>query len=124
MSTGNAWSTELYAATNGRVPVAEFLDGLDAKTRARFRWSMEQLRVRNVAAREPLVKKLDDDLWELREESGTNIYRIIYFFYTGRRIVFLHGFQKKSQKTPRRELEQARHYHEDFLAHQEGRATP
>jgi len=62
MSTGNAWSTELYAATNGRVPVAEFLDGLDAKTRTRFRWSMEQLRVRNVAAREPLVKKLDDGL--------------------------------------------------------------
>lgn len=123
MSTGNAWSTELYAAPNGRVPVAEFLDGLDAKTRARFRWSMEQLRVRNVAAREPLVKKLDDDLWELREESGTNIYRIIYCFYTGRRIVFLHGFQKKSQKTPRRALEQARHYHEDFLA-EHRRATP
>jgi len=40
-------------------------------------------------------------------------YQIIYCFYTGRRIVFLHGFQKKRQKTPRRALEQARRYHED-----------
>ncbi len=124
MNTGDAWSTEFYAASGGRVPVAEFLLGLDAKTRARFRWSMEQLRVRNVQAREPLVKHLDGDLWELREESNTNIYRVIYFFYTGRRIVFLHGFAKKSQKTPRQELEQARRYHEDFLAHQERRGAP
>ncbi len=35
-------------------------------------------------AREPLVKKLDDDLWELREERGTNTYRIVYCFHTGR----------------------------------------
>jgi len=51
---------------------------------------------------------LDDDLWELREESSTNIYRVIYFFFTGRRIVFLHGFQKKTRKTPAQELTMAR----------------
>jgi phage-related protein len=124
MSAGDDWSTEFYATPNGRVPVVEFLLGLDEKTRARFRWSMEQLRVRNTQAREPLVKHLEGDLWELREESGTNIYRVVYCFFTGRRIVFLHGFQKKSQKTPRRELEQARRYHEDFLARQERRNTP
>lgn len=125
MTRGNDWTTEFYEAPNGRVPVEEFLLRLDTKTRARFRWSMEQLRVRNVHAREPLVKHLAGDLWELREESSTNIYRIIYFFFTGRRIVFLHGFQKKSQKTPRRELEQAQHYYEDFLAQQQERGdTP
>lgn len=115
------WSTELYETPTGRIPVAEFLLSLDAKTRTRFRWSMEQLRLRNVRAREPLVRHLEGDLWELREESGTNIYRIIYVFFTGRRIVFLHGFQKKSQRTPRRELEQARRYYDDFLARQRDR---
>jgi phage-related protein len=85
---------------------------------------MEQLRIRNVHAHEPLVKKVASDLWELREESGTNIYRSIYFFFTGQRIVFLHGFQKKSQKTPRRELEEARRYYGDFLVQQERRNTP
>jgi len=72
------------------------LRGLDAKTQRRFRWSIEQLRLRNVQAREPLVRHLDGKIWELREESQTNIYRLLYFFFTGRRIVFLHGFQKKT----------------------------
>jgi len=87
---------------------------------------MEQLRVRNVQAREPLVKHLEDKLWELREESRTNIYRIIYFFYAGRRIVFLHGFQKKTQKTPQKELDIARTRYEDFLSREEenGGDTP
>lgn len=68
-------------------------------------WSIEQLRVRNVRAQEPLVRHLEGKLWELREESSTNIYRLLYFFFSGRRIVFVHGFQKKTQKTPRHEIE-------------------
>lgn len=123
MDAADEWSNEFYVAASGYCPVAVFLDALDLKTRARFAWSMEQLRLRNVQAREPLVKKLDDNLWELREESGTNIYRIIYVFFTGRRIVFLHGFQKKTRKTPRREIEQARRYHEEFLAQEEKRLS-
>lgn len=115
------WTTEFYVEANGASPVEEFLDSLDLKTRARFLWSMEQLRVRNVRAREPLVRHLEGDLWELREESQTNMYRIVYFFFTGRRIVFLHGFQKKSQKTPRKELELARRRCGDFLARERGR---
>jgi phage-related protein len=109
------WTTENYIEPSGRCPVEEFLDSLDLKTRARFRWSMEQLRVRNVQAREPLARHLEGDLWELREESRTSIYRIIYFFFTGRRIIFLHGFQKKSPRTPSRELELARRRYKDFL---------
>ena len=101
------WSVEFYVQDDGTSPVEDFLDRLDQKTQARFAWSIEQLRVRNVQAREPLVRQLEDKLWELRRESGTNIYRLLYFFFTGRRIVFLHGFQKKTQKTPRREIELA-----------------
>lgn len=112
---GTEWTTEFYLEESGRSPVEDFLDSLDLKTRARFRWSMEQLQVRNVQARAPLVKHLEADLWELREESRGNIYRIIYFFFTGRRIVFLHGFQKKSQRTPRKELEIAQARYRKFL---------
>jgi DNA-binding XRE family transcriptional regulator len=64
---------------------------------------------------------LDGELWELREESATNIYRVIYFFSTGRRIVLLHGFQKKSERIPRGELEAARRRHRGFLAREGGR---
>jgi phage-related protein len=120
MAEPSDWTTEFYLESNGASPVEEFLDSLDLKTRARFRWSMEQLRVRNVQAREPLVRQLEGDLWELREESRTNIYRIIYFFFTGRRIVFVHAFQKKSEKTPPREIELAKRRYGEFLAREKG----
>lgn len=114
-------TTEFYRDELGNSPVEESLDDLDDRTRARFRWSMEQLRVRNIQAREPLVRHLEGDLWELREESRTNIYRVTYFFFTGRRIVFLHGFQKKTQRTPANELAIARRRYDDFLAREQAR---
>src|SRR5258708_4453836 len=94
-----------FVDERGSSPIREFLQSLDLKTQARFVWSIEQLRVRNVRAQEPLVRHLEGKLWELREESSTNIYRLLYFFFSGRRIVFVHGFQKKTQKTPRHEIE-------------------
>jgi phage-related protein len=63
--------------------------------------------VRNLQARPPLVRHVDGKLWELREESQTNIFRVLYFFYTGRRIILLHGFVKKTQRLPRNEIETA-----------------
>jgi phage-related protein len=117
---GVEWSVVFFVDDRGNSPVEEFLDSLDAQAQTRFIWSVEQLRVRNVMAHEPLVKKLDDKLWELREESRTNIYRVIYCFMSGRRIVLLHGFQKKSQKTPRGEIDTARRRLIDFLARESG----
>lgn len=99
------WSIEYYVSDGGASPVREWLGQLDTKTRARFQWSLDQLQARNVQARYPLVRHLEGKLWEVREESQTNIFRIIYFFYTGQRIVLLHGFQKKTQKTPSKEIE-------------------
>ncbi len=46
-------------------------------------------------------------LYEIRIEWGSNIYRIFSFFDRGDLIVVTNGFQKKSQKTPRREIELA-----------------
>ena len=114
------WSVEFYVDDRGDSPVEAFIEGLDLKTQARFDWSIEQLRIRNVAAREPLVRKLDGKLWELREESQTNIYRVIYCFFSGRRIILLHGFQKKTQRMPRGEIEIAERRLERFLERESG----
>ena len=88
------WFIEYYVEDSGRVPVREFLAQVDQKTYTRFQWSLEQLRVRNVQAQEPLVRHIEGKVWELREESSTNIYRILYSFVSGRRIVLLHCFAK------------------------------
>lgn len=119
MTTGQ-WVIVFYVDESGDSPVRDFLRSMDAKTQARFAWSIEQLRVRNVQAREPLVRHLAGKIWELREESHTNIYRLLYFFAPGRQIAFLHGFQKRTQRTPRREIEIAQRRLETFLARQGG----
>lgn len=123
MAQESEWSIVFYLDDDGKSPVEEFLVGLDAKTQRRFLWSLEQLRIRNVQAREPLVRHLEGKIWELREESRTNIYRLLYFVYTGRKIVVLHGFQKKTQKTPRREIETAQQRLDYFIQRQGGESA-
>lgn len=97
------WSIVFYTTPAGDSPVEAFLAGLDAKTQIRFAWSIEQLRLRNTQACPPLVRHLEGKLWEPREESATNIDRLLDACLPGRRIVFLHGFRKKTPKAPRRE---------------------
>lgn len=114
------WSIVLYVEGSGRSPAGEFLESLDAKTLARFITSIEELRLRNVSAREPLVRHLEGKLWELRQQSGPNAYRLLYFPARLRRIVLLHGFQKKTQKTPRREIQIALRRMSAFVQREEG----
>jgi phage-related protein len=120
MAEEQDWSIEFYITEGESSPVEEFLRGLDDKTQARFIFSIEQLRTLNIRAGEPLVKHIEGKLWELRRSSSGNIYRLMYFFFTGRKIVFVHGFQKKTQKTPRREIETANARMQDYLKRKGG----
>ncbi|HTW95455.1 MAG TPA: type II toxin-antitoxin system RelE/ParE family toxin [Tepidisphaeraceae bacterium] len=54
----------------------------------------------------PLVGNLRDGLWEVRSRLGDRIARVM-FFVEGRTMVLLHGFVKKTQKTPKHELDLA-----------------
>ncbi len=119
MNSGD-WSIVFYREGSGRSPVREFLESLDETAQESLLVAVEMLRVRNVQAREPLVRHLEGKLWELRRESRTNIYRVIYFFFVGRRIVLLHGFQKKTQKTPRQEIETALARYNRFIQREGG----
>ena len=123
MMAAPEWTIEYYVDDSGQAPVREFLGSLDAKTLVRFQWSLEQLRLRNVQAREPLVRHVEGKVWELREESRTDIYRILYVFVSGRRIVLLHGFQKKTQKIPVSELELAHHRLQRLMEREEGKQS-
>ncbi len=57
---------------------------------------------------EPHVKHVEGKLWELRAKAAEGIARGFYVTMTGRRVVVLHVFAKKSQKTPKAALETAR----------------
>jgi phage-related protein len=58
--------------------------------------------------REPHVKHIEGKIWELRAKAAGGIARAFYITITGRRVVILHAFVKKSDKTPRGALEIAR----------------
>jgi len=48
-----------------------------------------------------------DGIFELRIEYGSNIYRVFSFFDDGQLVILLNGFQKKTQKTPQKEIDKA-----------------
>ena len=56
---------------------------------------------------EPYVKHLEGALWEMRMKGKDGIARAVYVTATGSRVVVVHVFVKKTQKTPRREIETA-----------------
>lgn len=62
-----------------------------------------------------VTKHIEDDIWELR--PGFN--RIFYFYCDGDGFVLLHSFRKKTQKTPRREIDKAKAERNDYLSRKE-----
>ena len=95
------WRLESYLDSRGRNPVEEFIlrlpEGEQAIVRARIDFLMEA----GNRAREPHSKSLGRGLFELRTKSS----RIFYCFRPGEVVVLLHGFTKKTQETPHREMQ-------------------
>ena len=59
-------------------------------------------------------KHLDDGIYEIRIEYKSDIYRIFSFFDEGKLIILLHGIHKKTQKTPRKEIDRARKLRREY----------
>ena len=104
-----------YGKPDGTEPAKVFLDALDAKMFAKMIRAIEILRVGGTSVREPYSKHLDDGIFEVRAQVGSNLSRVLYFFVAGRRMILTHGFTKKTQKTPPSEIEQAKKYRSEYL---------
>ena len=63
-----------------------------------------------------VLKLIKDGLYELRTEYGGNIFRVFFIFDEGKIVVLFNGFQKKSQKTPSKEIEKALKIKEAYYA--------
>ena len=95
-----------YKSQTGKEPVRDWLKDLplqdkkvigeDIKT-VEFGWPLGM----------PLIRKLEPDLWEVRSNTSTEIARVV-FTVDREVIVLLHGFIKKSDKTPLDDLSLAR----------------
>lgn len=112
------WQIELYEKPDHTCPVLEFILGLPPKHRAKLEREIDLLAEHGVNLTYPHVRAIAghryQGLWELRVRSGNDISRVFYFARKDRTFVLLHGFVKKSQKTPSRELETAYRYMLDY----------
>ena len=108
-----------YDCPDGRKPAKEFLDGLDTKMRAKMSMMIALLKKNGNRLRLPYSEHLGDGIFELRAKAGSDISRILYFFFVGRQAVLTNGFVKKTQKTPPGEIELAKKYRKEFLERKE-----
>lgn len=95
-----------YRTETGNEPVREWLKGLEREDRkavgqdvktAQYGWPLGM----------PLIRKLEPGLWEVRSHIAQGIARVIFTVDDGV-MVLLHGFVKKSEKTPPADLRTAR----------------
>ncbi|MGL4502807.1 MAG: type II toxin-antitoxin system RelE/ParE family toxin [Planktothrix sp.] len=110
------WKIEFYSGSSGSSPVADWLLEQEPKVQAKFAWIFDLLQEHGILVGMPHIRPITNSkLFEIRVEQQTNIYRIFYVAYRDKRLILLHGFQKKTQKTPRKELEIAEKRIKDFL---------
>ncbi len=82
------------------------IEALPTDMQARFRRIVELIQTYGLErVREPHVKHLEGLLWEMRMKGADGISRAVYVTAKGRRIVVVRAFLKKTQKTPRREID-------------------
>lgn len=121
------YTIEFYEKDNGESEIWEFLETLRIKAStnkdARIQYKQAVLYIQllqdnGTRLPENVTKHLGDGIWELR--PGNN--RVFYFYFGNDTFVLLHQFRKKSQKTPRREIDKAKAERDDYLSRKEAEA--
>lgn len=97
-----AWKVKFFETSRGDYPVQDFIDKQDKNTQSRIALSIGLLASQGPFLKPPYIKKLRNNLYELRI-SGKIAIRIFYTIQNNE-YYLLHAFKKKSQKTPVREL--------------------
>ena len=109
-----------YRSRNGKSEIEQYLDELAKKAQTSKTDRINRIKILSylnalseygTRIGQPIVKHIEGNIWELRPLSK----RIFFFYWKDNKFVLLHHFIKKSQKTPARELEQARLKLKDFL---------
>lgn len=106
-----------YKTADGKAPVTEYMSELASRTDKDSRIKLNKIRdhikalsVYGTAIGAPKVKHLEGDIWELRPLRD----RILFVAWVDGGYVLLHPFMKQTQKTPPREIEQAKREFADW----------
>jgi len=111
------FSVEFVELENDKKPLAVFVVDLSIEDRAKvsetFNFFLE-LKKRNLPIKENLSTHLDEGNYDLRISLSHKIARILSYYQKGANIIITHGFIKKSQKTPAKEIARAKKYREIY----------
>ena len=115
-----------YRDRRGNSPVKDYLNELEAKggkdariKRTKIREYVKALEVNGTNLPENYCKQIDGEIWELRPLSE----RVFFFGWHNDSFVLLHHFTKKTQKTPRLEIDRAKREMADFIERWDGNGT-
>ena len=109
------FKAEFYKTKDGSKPAREFILSQETKMKAKLFGLVDMLEQYGNQLREPYSKSLGDGIFEIRAKVGTDITRVLYFFYYEGRIILTNGFVKKTQETPSSEIKKAKHCRKEFL---------
>lgn len=97
----------------------DFFQQQKPKVKEKIIWTINLVETLQIVP-EDYFKHLTDTngLYEIRIKQGSNIFRIFSFFDKGKLVVLANGFQKKTQKTPKQEIERAEIIRSEYFAEQ------
>ena len=109
-------SIEFYRTEDRECPVENLLDSLEDKEAQKVLWVFRLIeRLERVPSK--YFKKLIDteEIWECRVPTPRGTYRFFGFFLQGGKLIFTHGYSKKTQKTDPKEIGRAERYRQEYL---------
>ncbi len=96
----NKWSIEYYVDDRGVMPVKEFINSLPVHRQANIFRVFDLVKEFGIKLGQPYLKPVSGKIWEMRPGNS----RILYFVHTGKKFILLHGFTKKTRKTPKQAI--------------------
>jgi phage-related protein len=114
-----SWFAEFVELENGKIPFQLFLDSLDNDSKINIVAAIDELiEWKNLQLQLPESKSkyLRNKIFEMKVRHKTIITRSLYFFVEGKKIIFTHGFIKKTQRTPNSEIEMAEKLRNIYLS--------
>ena len=114
---GSELRIEFYQSASGETPACDWLelqrDRIQQKFAALFAWIGDHGKIWNERKFKHLTGS--NQIFEFKADDG----RVLCFFFTGRRLILTHGFVKKSDKTPKGEIERAETIKTEFLSRED-----
>lgn len=111
----SSWEVIFYETSQGARPAEEWLKEQGPKVGARFGRVFDLLEEYGTNVKGPYVAHVRGKLWEVRVEREKVQRRLLYFTALGRKFVILHGYVKKTQKAPPKEIEVAEQRMKDCI---------